>query len=298
MLLNLKSFENLLIDPINRNKVNLTSKKYKFISNLPVLINFKNSLIKKNELFKLKTNKSLIGNRDEKFFKKIKNLISLNELNTKKNIAIFTQKIKKNSIILIIGGGSRGSGLEFLYNSNNHKIIAFDIYPSTNIQFIADAHNIPLKNSSVDGVIIQAVLEHVLEPKTVVKEIYRVLKKNGLVFSETPFLQESHEEPFDFHRYTDLGHRWLFKDFDEVLRSTNGSQGLNIYWSIKSIFKAVFGDNLFSKLFSSPFIIFSLFDLLITNRRKIKGANGLIFIGRKTNKKKINLKNIINQFAG
>lgn len=42
MLLNLKSFENLLIDPTNKNKVNLTSKKYKFISNLPVLINLKN----------------------------------------------------------------------------------------------------------------------------------------------------------------------------------------------------------------------------------------------------------------
>ena len=56
------------------------------------------------------------------------------------------------------------------------------------------------------------------------------------------------EEPFDFHRFTDLGHRWLFKDFDEILRSTNGSQGLNIYWSIKSLFKAIFGDNLFFQI--------------------------------------------------
>ena len=58
-----------------------------------MLINFKNSLIKQNELFKLKTNKSLIGNRDEKFLKKIKNLISLNELNTK--ILKYLKKSKK-----------------------------------------------------------------------------------------------------------------------------------------------------------------------------------------------------------
>ena len=60
-----------------------------------MLINFKNSLIKQNELFKLKTNKSLIGNRDEKFFKKIKNLISLNELNTKKILKYLPKKSKK-----------------------------------------------------------------------------------------------------------------------------------------------------------------------------------------------------------
>ena len=93
-------------------------------------------------------------------------------------------------MVLLIGSGSIGSGLKNLYNDDSIKLIAFDIYPNNKIQFIADGHNIPLKDCSVDGVIIQAVLEHVLDPKIVVEEIYRVLKKDGVVYAETPFLQE------------------------------------------------------------------------------------------------------------
>ena len=53
-------------------------------------------------------------------------------------------------------------------------------------------HNIPLKNSSVDGVIIQAVLEHVLEQKLLLERYIEFLKK-WISFAETPFLQNLEE---------------------------------------------------------------------------------------------------------
>ncbi len=85
------------------------------------------------------------------------------------------------------------------------RIAAFDIYYSANVQFIADAHSILLRDASVDAVVIQAVLEHVLDPQQVVDEIWRVLKPSGLVYAETPFLQHVHEGAYDFTRFTESG---------------------------------------------------------------------------------------------
>ena len=50
-----------------------------------------------------------------------------------------------------------------------------------------------LADASVDGVIVQAVLEHVLDPRTVAAEVERVLRPRGMVYAETPLMQQVHE---------------------------------------------------------------------------------------------------------
>jgi ubiquinone/menaquinone biosynthesis C-methylase UbiE len=117
-------------------------------------------------------------------------------------------------MLLIIGGADAGVGTAILYDELN--VIGLDIYETRLVQIVADAHQIPLSDGSVDAVWIQAVLEHVLEPWAVVREIHRVLKPDGIVYAETPFLQSVHEGAFDFTRFTMSGHRWLFRRFDEV----------------------------------------------------------------------------------
>lgn len=44
---------------------------------------------------------------------------------------------------------------------------------------VADAHKLPFKNASFDGVVALEVLEHVASPERVLREIKRVLKKGG-----------------------------------------------------------------------------------------------------------------------
>ncbi len=73
-----------------------------------------------------------------------------------------------------------------------------------------------MTDESFDGVICQAVLEHVLDPYRCVEEIHRVLRPNGLVYAETPFMQQVHGGTHDFTRFTHLGHRRLFRKFAEV----------------------------------------------------------------------------------
>ena len=108
-----------------------------------------------------------------------------------------------------------GSGTDELYSSKL-QIVGTDVYFSPNVDYVADAHYLPFKDAILDGVIIQAVLEHVVEPQLVVSEIHRILKKNGIVYAETPFLQQVHEGAYDFTRFTVLGHRYLFKQFQRI----------------------------------------------------------------------------------
>jgi len=309
MLIPISQFYKLLKDPLSLEdelifnwqdeklievKTNKTS--FKCIDGKPVLIDFSQSVINEDWFKTAEGNISIIGKRGY-FLRKIKSLITGSASNTLKGINIFKRSLAKNSTVLLIGGGTIGSGLNNLYSDENINLIACDIYPNKNIQFIADCHKIPLKDSSVDGVIIQAVLEHVLDPKSVVTEVFRVLNKDGLVYAETPFMQESHEEPYDFTRFTELGHRWLFRNFEEIYRKVNGGPGLTLYWSIRSLLKAITGNKSISSWISLPFILFSLIDYIIPEKRKIKGANGFIFIGKKSNKT-VHENEIINHYIG
>ena len=309
MLIPIKKFYKLLKNPINSEdelifnwageklmEVKTKKKSFICINGKPVLIDFSQSIIKEEWFQQTEENISVIGKRDD-FLRKIKNLITGSSNNTSKSIDIFKKNLSKDSIVLLIGSGSVGSGLKNLYNDKSLNLIACDIYPNNKIQFIADGHNIPLKDASVDGVIIQAVLEHVLDPKIVAAEIFRVLRNDGVVYAETPFLQESHEEPYDFTRFTELGHRWLFKNFEQIHRKVNGGPGLTLYWSIRSMLRAIIPNKYVTNLLSLPFIFLSLIDCIIPENRKIKGANGFIFIGKKSNRT-ISENEIVNHYIG
>jgi ubiquinone/menaquinone biosynthesis C-methylase UbiE len=59
----------------------------------------------------------------------------------------------------------------------------------------ADAHNLPLRDSSVDCVLSFSLLEHLKDPRRSVEELYRVLKYGGTAVIQLPNLQY----PFEPH---------------------------------------------------------------------------------------------------
>src|SRR5262249_7129131 len=135
-------------------------------------------------------------------------------------------------LIVVIGGGTVGNGVAALYRDRRTRLLGFDVYGSSLTQFIADAHQIPPATGSVDAVVVQAVLEHVLDPQQVANEIHRVLRREGLVYAETPFLQHVHAGAYDFVRYTCSGHRYLFRAFEEISAGPVAGPGTQLLWSI------------------------------------------------------------------
>jgi ubiquinone/menaquinone biosynthesis C-methylase UbiE len=130
--------------------------------------------------------------------------------------------------------------------------------------------------------VIQAVLEHVLEPQQVVDEIWRVLKPDGLVYAETPFLQHVHEGAYDFTRFTESGHRFLFRRFELVDSGCSGGPGTQLTWSIDYFARALFRSRLAGKMFKLAFSWLQLFDALVPSTFASDAASGVYFLGRRS----------------
>jgi SAM-dependent methyltransferase len=112
--------------------------------------------------------------------------------------------------VLVIGSGGLRLG------GPGDRVLHTDVAFGPGVDAIADAHNLPFEDGAFDLVIATAVLEHVADPQRCVAEIHRVLDRGGHVYAVTPFLQPVHMGAHDFTRFTPIGHRRLFRHFDEV----------------------------------------------------------------------------------
>jgi SAM-dependent methyltransferase len=183
--------------------------------------------------------------------------------------------------VLVIGGGTIGSGADELYSDSSIELVGTDVYASPHTAIVADAHRLPFDNGVFDGVWVQAVLEHVLDPALVVSEIHRVLRPEGLVYAETPFMQQVHERAYDFSRFTQSGHRWLFRRFTEVSAGPIGGAGVALVWSIRYFSRALGAGDKLSRLISLPFFWIRFLDAFGRGRAVADAASGFFFLGRR-----------------
>ncbi len=183
--------------------------------------------------------------------------------------------------VLVVGGGTVGLGSEALYASPDVEVLAFDIYASPFTHAVADAHRIPLPDASVDAVWIQAVLEHVLEPARVVEEIHRVLRPQGLLYSEIPFLQQVHEGAYDFTRFTEGGQRWLFRRFERLDSGTVAGPGMVLSWSLDHLVRGLTRSRVLGRGVGVATSWLGTLDRLIPPAFESDGASCVYFYGRR-----------------
>ncbi len=189
---------------------------------------------------------------------------------------------KPDARILIIGGGTEGSGTRELYATRGLQIIGLDVFPTQLTSLVADGHRLPFAPDSFDAVWIQAVLEHVLDPQSVVAEIHRVLRDDGLVYADTPFMQQVHGGAFDFHRFSLNGHRWLFRHFSQIDAGTAGGAGVSLLWSLRYFFRSFGWGNKISTLLALPCFWLRFFDRITTRNGNSDAASGVYFLGQKS----------------
>ena len=274
-----------------------SKKEFYKINNKPVLIDFSSSILEE-DIFLEKSGSSIVKRRKKKlpFFKKI--ILGENKI-TKKNVKQLSDILSKidNPKILIVGGGEVGSGLEYFVKQFESNIMSFDIYDSENVDFIADGHSIPIVSNYFDLVICQAVLEHVLNPNIVVSEITRVLKFGGVVYAETPFMQQVHEGAFDFTRFSESGHRYLFKNFTTLKSGYTKGAGSTLLWALTYFATSIFRTRLAGKLIRTSFFWLRFFDYCIPHKYNIDSACGVFFLGEK-NQNILADKDIISHYLG
>lgn len=278
-----------------------TPPSYSCIGQQPVLVDFENSILQEEDIFASR-GQSVVHRSKGRTREAVKKIF-LRPLATRsghKRANQFAKMLKEFSSeprLLIIGGGTKGLGTDVFYNDPDIKVVSFDVYISSLTHFVADAHNIPVKCQSFDGVWIQYVLEHVLEPDKVAREIYRVLRDRGLVCSETPFMQQVHEGRYDFTRYTHSGHRWLFREFQEIDSGVAMGPGCQLLWSIEHLAAGLFRSRKMGKLIKLLFFWTQFIELLIPERYKYDNASSTFFVGRKATSA-IRPDDIVNYFRG
>ncbi|CAN5277411.1 hypothetical protein BH09PSE2_BH09PSE2_00340 [soil metagenome] len=184
--------------------------------------------------------------------------------------------------VLVIGGGAKGSGAEALYDAEDIDLVGTDVYASAYTRLVADGHNLPFKDGTFDAVWIQAVLEHVLEPQRVVDEIHRVLRSDGLVFADTPFMQQVHEGAYDFTRFTMNGHRWLLRRFSEIEAGPVAGAGTVLSWGVRGLVHALGAPSKVSTALKYLTFPLRFLDGVGPMRNRADGASGVYFFGSKS----------------
>ncbi len=111
---------------------------------------------------------------------------------------------------LDLGAGS--AKYREIIKQSSSEYITFDMIAGEKIDVVGDVLNLPFNNESFDTVISTQVLEHLEKPWTMVKEVRRVLKENGICILTAPFLNPYHADPHDYFRYTVEGTRSLFEN--------------------------------------------------------------------------------------
>jgi SAM-dependent methyltransferase len=249
----------------------------------PVLVDFDHSVLSCEQV--LRTSGSSYKPRGMNRLQRIKNYLLRSEGPTEANAHRFIGEVKRlaeRPTILVIGGGAIGTGADPLYNDPQVTLIGTDIYKSNHTTILADGHQLPLVEGQIHGVWIQAVLEHVLSPEQVVAEIHRVLVPEGIVYAETPFMQQVHEGPYDFSRYTLSGHRWLFRRFEEIDSGTTRGPATVMLWSIRYFVDSFFGTRRFGIVVAMLFFWLRFFENIGRPEPVTDGASGVYFLGRRS----------------
>jgi SAM-dependent methyltransferase len=189
--------------------------------------------------------------------------------------------------VLVIGGGIAGAGLGALLKDRGLDVVETDVWFGPRVELVCDGHDLPFRDGAFDAVVCQAVLEHVLDPVRVVAEMHRVLAPHGLAYSEIPFMQQVHEGAHDFTRYTHLGHRRLFRHFDELASGAVCGPGMALAWSLRYFAVTLAGDSVWRRRAAAAFMplltwwLPRLDRLLIDRPGALDAASSIAFLGRR-----------------
>ncbi len=151
--------------------------------------------------------------------------------------------------------------------------------PSTKPDILAGAEQIPVPNESYNTVILAEVLEHVMDPRQVLQEAYRVLGKQGILVLSMPFLVSEHGDPNDYQRWTRQKLELELSKVGFKIKVFNSLGGIiAVSWDLlhyQCLTEAIL-PRLIGKIIIYLAPIFKVFDKLVSNQKGITTGYFLI----------------------
>lgn len=123
----------------------------------------------------------------------------------------FARSIPPGSMVLDAGAGN--APYKHLVSHANYESADFEKVDKEYAKstYVCDLNDIPVEDGRYDFVLFNQVMEHLPEPRLVLKELFRVMKPGGRLIYTGPLFYEEHEQPYDFFRYTSFGVQLLFQ---------------------------------------------------------------------------------------
>ncbi|MGK9242367.1 class I SAM-dependent methyltransferase [Inquilinus limosus] len=123
----------------------------------------------------------------------------------------FAENIPAGALVLDAGAGD--APYKSLLAHTRYESADFEKVdkPYAKSTYVCDLSAIPVEDGRFDAIIFNQVMEHLPEPKLVIRELFRVLKPGGRMIFTAPLFYEEHEQPYDFYRYTQFAVRYLFE---------------------------------------------------------------------------------------
>ncbi len=113
-------------------------------------------------------------------------------------------ELKTGALVLDLGGNRTGKRGLFDIERYGLQVVYSNLSTAKRPHLQAEASCLPFREGLFDAVICSELLEHVMNPPTVLSEIHRILRKGGTLLICIPFLTRIHGDPHDYGRYTDF----------------------------------------------------------------------------------------------
>jgi uncharacterized protein YbaR (Trm112 family) len=188
--------------------------------------------------------------------------------------------------VLILGGATVGAGMEELLADNRIDFVSSDAAIDDYTTLVCDAQVLPFADQSFDGIVFQAVMFYLPDYQRCIAEMLRVLKPQGVIYSETAFMEQVVGGEYDFYRFTLRGHEYQFRQFEKISSGVSGGPAMATAWSIQYLLMS-FTENPYLRagmrvLCKCTLFWMKYFDLLLVHKRgAVDAAAGTYFMGRR-----------------
>ncbi|MEA4812716.1 MAG: class I SAM-dependent methyltransferase [Anaerolineaceae bacterium] len=139
----------------------------------------------------------------------------------------FLPKLQEGYLLDI---GSANALYKSELDAQKYKTFFLDIkyFPKAN-DVQGDVHALPFNDESFNSVLCLQLFEHLSMPFIAIKEVSRVLKKDGILILSVPHLSRLHEIPNDYYRYTEYGLKQLLEQEKLQIMDSQVTGGLLLF---------------------------------------------------------------------